>query len=100
MVAYSSLCQNFASETIGACLRTASCTVGRLTDRNPKAGSENSRRARWDLHGPADTGQFLCDILRVLLRSPSKGPLAVLVVIDNDFPPGFWARYRSMVIMA
>jgi hypothetical protein len=26
--------------------------------------------------------------------------LAVLVVIDNDFPPGFWARYRSMVIMA
>jgi hypothetical protein len=34
MVAYSSLCQNFASETIGGCLRTASCTVGRSFVRN------------------------------------------------------------------
>ena len=31
---YSPLCQNFAAETIGGCLRTASCKVGRLFDRN------------------------------------------------------------------
>ena len=34
VVAYSSLCQNFASETIGGCLRTASYTVARSSDRN------------------------------------------------------------------
>jgi hypothetical protein len=37
VVGYSSLCQNFASETIGGCLRTAWSTVGRSSD--PKRGS-------------------------------------------------------------
>ena len=38
IVGNSDLCQNFASETIGGCLRTASCTVGRSFAQNLKFG--------------------------------------------------------------
>ena len=49
VVGYSSLCQNFASETIGGCLRTAWCTVGRLLARNPGFCPQGARFDTGDL---------------------------------------------------